>query len=293
MAVAAFLSSVLHAGVRLAGEELPAIQIVFIRTTVACAFVAPLFVLPRHWGAWRTRSPKLQILRGILGTGGIVLWFHALTVVPLAQAAALSFTVSIFVTAGAALFLGEHVGARRWSAVAAGILGALIILRPGFTEVSWGSLEVILSSALWGAGILITKRVAPYDSNLTIVLYQSAIVSLILAVPVATHWVNPSPDIAAIAIGLGILSAVIGFCMANGLRYADVSLTQPVGFTRMIWASLIGYLLFDESPDAYTWIGAAVILSSCLYISYRETRVAQQQKISAGRTPVGSKVHEM
>ena len=203
MAAAAFLSSLMHAGVRLSSEELTAFQIAFIRTSVSCAVLAPLLLLPRNRGAWRSRRPRLQVIRGIIGTGAVVTWFHALTVVPLAQAAALSFTLSIFVTAGAAVFLRERVGARRWSAVAAGILGAMIILRPGVVEVSWGAVEVIISSALWGATLLMTKRLSPYDGNLTIVLYMSAIVSVVLALPVLTQWVDPTPRVALIAVGLG------------------------------------------------------------------------------------------
>ncbi len=288
MAGAAFLSSLMHAGVRLSSEELTAFQIAFIRTSVTCAVLAPLLLLPRNREAWRSRRPRLQFIRGIIGTGAVVTWFHALTVVPLAQAAALSFTLSIFVTAGAAVFLRERVGARRWSAVAAGILGAMIILRPGVVEVSWAAVEVIVSSALWGATLLMTKRLSPYDGNLTIVLYMSAIVSLVLALPVLTQWVDPSPRVAVIAIGLGVLSALIGLLIANGIRYADVSVTQPVGFTRMIWAAVIGYALFDERPDIYTWLGAAVILSASLYISYRETQLARGRRIAAKRAHVRS-----
>ena len=281
LATAAFLSSGMQAGVRLASEELPAIQIAFIRTAITCAVLAPLLFLPRNRSAWRSRRPRLQVIRGILGAISLVLWFHALTVIPLAEAVALSFTLSIFVTAGAALFLRERVGPRRWSAVAAGILGALIILRPGLVEMSWGAIEVILSCALLSVTILTAKRIAPYDSNLTIVLYMATVSSLLLAIPVLATWVNPSPRIALIAVGLGVLSAVVGLLIANGIRYADVSLTQPVGFTRMIWAALIGYALFDETPDAYTWLGAAVILGSALYISYREAQLSRKQKSTA------------
>ena len=288
LATAAFLSSGMQAGVRLASEELPAIQIAFIRTFITCVVLAPLLLLPRNRSAWRSRKPRLQVIRGVLGAFSLVLWFHALTVIPLAEAVALSFTVSIFVTAGAALFLREPVGPRRWSAVGAGILGALIILRPGFVELSWGAIEVILSCALLSVTLLMTKRIAPYDSNLTIVLYMAAVSSILLAMPVLATWVNPSPRIALIAVGLGVLSAVIGLLIANGIRYADVSLTQPVGFTRMIWAALIGYALFDETPDVYTWLGAAVILGSTLYISYREAQLARRQKTASKGGHIGS-----
>ena len=283
MAAAAFLSSLMHAGVRLAGEELSAFQIAFIRTTVTCGVLLPLLLLPRHRSAWRSRRPGLEILRGVVGCGAVVLWFYALTVTPLAEAAALSFTMSIFVTAGAALFLGEPVGRRRWSAVLAGILGALIILRPGFTEFSWGSAAVILSSALWGTTLLMTKRLSPVDGNLTLVLYMAAVVSLILAVPVLTDWTHPSPRVAAIAIGLGLLSALIGLCIANGIRHADISVTQPIGFTRLIWAGLVGYLLFDERPGTHTLLGAAIILGASLYISYRESRLARERDLRPKR----------
>ena len=277
LAAAAFLASGILAGVRLAGEELSAVQIAFIRTVVSCLVLAPLLLLKRHRMAWRSRKPGLQVVRGILGAGSLVLWFHALIQIPLAQAVALSFTVSIFVTAGAALFLDEPVGPRRWSAVAAGIVGALIIVRPGFVELSWGAVEVILSCALLSATLLMAKRLSPYDSNLTIVLYMSAVTSILLALPVLATWVNPSPRVGLIAVGLGVLSAVIGLLIANGIRHADISLTQPVGLTRMIWAALIGYIVFGESPDSYTWIGAAVILGAALYISYRETQLARRE----------------
>ncbi len=283
IAAAALLSSLMQSGVRLAGAELGPVQIVFVRTAVTSVVLLPLLLLPANRTAWRSRRPGLELLRGCVATFAITLWFYAITTIPLAQAVTLSFTMSIFVTVGAAVILREPVGARRWSAVAAGVLGALIIVRPGMLPVSWGALAVLLSSALWAANLLMTKRLSGFDSNLTIVLWMSVVVTLALSVPALTNWVQPSPRVAAIAVGIGLLSALIGLLIANGVRHADVSATQPIGLTRLVWAALFGYLLFDEVPDLYTWLGAAVILGSSLYISYREARVGRTRRAEARR----------
>jgi len=158
----------------------------------------------------------------------------------------------------------------------------LIIMRPGIELLSRGAVEVVLSSAFWAASPLMTKRLSSVDSNLAIVLRMSAIVTALPFVLALAVWVQPSPRILAITMGLGVLSAVIRLCIANGLRHADVTAMQPISFTRLVWAALVGYLLFGETPDILTGVGASVILGASLYVSLRESRLARERGLGRG-----------
>ena len=285
MVFSAGIASLVHVGVRVVGSEIPILEVAFVRALIGTIVLLPLIMLGKFGGSWRTRALRLQIIRGVVSTVAIVLWFYALTTVPLAQVVALSFTSSIFVTIGAALFLREKVRLRRWSAVACGLAGAFVILRPGFVEISLGSIAVMLGSVFWGASVLTAKHLARYDSNVTIVFYTTLQVALLTALPAFVVWEEPSSINFLILAATGIAGSTAFIAFTSALRHADATVTVPADFTRLVWGTLFGYLIFNERPDIYTWVGAAMIISASLFIAYREARLesASRQVIDRQR----------
>jgi drug/metabolite transporter (DMT)-like permease len=246
-----------------------AFEIAFFRNLFGLFAILPLAIRAGS-GSFKSRQPGLQILRSALGLGAMTAWFYGLSVVPIAQATALSFTSVIFGSLGAALLLGERMRLRRWSAVVAGFLGALVILRPGFGDVDPAALIVVFSSLCWAGALLTVKRLSTTDSVVCIVTWNSVLLtvfSLPIAIPV---WVTPSTE-QLLWLGLiGVLATAGHLAMTSAFKASDATVVFPVDYTRLLWASVIGYLAFGEIPDAWTWVGGTIIFASTTYIAYRE-----------------------
>lgn len=283
MLMAGVSSSLLHIGVRTLSPHLPAIEIVALRSTCTLLVTMPLFIYLNGL-AWRSRRLDLHLVRGVVGVFSMWSWYHALGALPLADAGALSFTTGLFVTVGAALYFREAVGVRRWSAVALGFLGAMIILKPGIGIVSLPALWAVFSSALWAVSLLMSKQLAKYDSSLTISFYQpltTAPMALLLALP---GWVWPSFDVLLILLGMGIVAAVGNYCYVHAMRVADASLVMPADYVRLIWMAGWGFVFFAEVPLLSTWIGAALIVGSTCFITFREAHLAAQRRAQEAKS---------
>ena len=198
--------------------------------------------------------------------------FYAMAHIPIAEVTALGFTAPIFTTIGAALFLGERVRARRIGAVLVGFAGAMIILRPGIAAIDPGAIAQLIAAPLFAASFILAKKLTETDSSGVIVGVLTVIVTLMLLGPAMLVWRTPT-------LGeLGWLFATASFATAGHLtltqafRSAEITVTQPVAFLQLVWATLLGFYVFGEQPDKFTWIGAAVIVSSATYIAHREIR---------------------
>jgi drug/metabolite transporter (DMT)-like permease len=269
MLLATLALSGMHALVRFLSAEMHAFEITFFRNLCGLLVMAPLmFQAGRE--ELKSRQPQWHLLRGCFGILAMGLWFYGLSVVPIAEATALSFTAAIFGSVAAALFLGERMKLRRWTAVITGFVGALIILRPGFQSMQPGAWIVLASSLFWALALVTVKRLSSTDSTVCIVAWNSVLLTLFslpLALPV---WVTPTITQLGWLMLIGLLATLGHLAMTNAFRLADVSAVFPVDFSRLLWASLLGLLLFGEWPDAATWIGGAVIFASTTYITLRE-----------------------
>ena len=277
MLIAGLASSLLHIGVRHISPAVPAVEIVFIRSTITIFFTLPV-VLGSSVIAWRTRRPGLQVLRGLIGVFSMTMWYYALGEMPLADAGALSFTTGLFVTLGAALWFKENVGVRRWSAVAVGFLGALIVLRPGPGMFTWPAVAAVVSSALWAASLLMAKQLARYDSTLTISFYQPLLIAPFAAVAALPVWVWPDARVWTILVAMGAVAAVGNYCYIYALRLADASVVMPADYVRLVWMAGWGYLFFSEIPLLTTWFGALLIIGATFFITVRESRLAAERR---------------
>ena len=276
MAGAALTFSAMHALIRLAALEVHPFEVAFLRWFFGGLFLLPMIVRagPK---VWRTPHLKLHMGRAVVTMAGTVVWFYALTVLPLAQATALNFTIPLFTTVGAAFFLSEHVGPRRWSATAIGFLGVLVILRPGITDISSASLLPIAAAVMVAFNLNVVKYVGRTDSTLTIVALNAAFATPLTAIPMLFFWQTPSLDVLILTAIIGGSATFAHVLFTKAFSYGDASALIPIDYLRLPFVAAIGYFAFGEVPDAWTWIGGAVIAGATIYIAHRESRLTRQR----------------
>jgi drug/metabolite transporter (DMT)-like permease len=270
----------MHALVRYVSGELHPFEIAFFRSLFGLLTLLPL-VLRYGLGAWVSAQPRLQLLRGAISGTSLMCWFYGLSIVPLAEATALSFTNAIFASLGAVIFLRERMGIRRWSAVVVGLAGALVILRPGEAAISAGALIVLLSAVCWGGGTVIIKRLSRTDSAVTIALWMATMMIVVSIIPACFVWIWPTPRQLLWLALIGGLASVGTLAYTQALKQAEASLIIPTDFTRLVWASVIGFFAFGEIPDSWTWAGGFLIIGSTIYIALREVQLGRRRSRDA------------
>ncbi len=281
MTGAALCFSVMNALVRLTTQELDPMQVAFLRNFFALAFMLPWLARVGMKGL-RTERLKLHLLRGVFALLTMVCWFSAIALLPLGEAVALNFTLPLFATAGAALFLGEVVRARRWSATAIGFLGALIILRPGFVELAPAQALPIVAAVFMAISTLIVKSLSRTERPAAIVLYMTLFLTPLSLVPALFVWQWPSWEVLAYSVALGGIGALSHLLLTVAFSKADASAVIPFDYARLPFVAVIAFFLFGEVPDLWTWVGAGVIAASAIYIARREAQVAATLR-AAGR----------
>jgi drug/metabolite transporter (DMT)-like permease len=280
MLMAGFTSSLLHLGVRFVSPHLPTIEIVALRSIFTLLVTLP-FMWRAATGSWTTNNWPLQLMRGAVGVTSMTAWYYALGQMPLADAGALGFTTGIFVTIGAALYFREPVGLRRWGAVICGLLGAVIVLRPGEGVITWAAVAAVGSSLMWAISLLMAKELGRYDSSLTVTFYQPLMIAPVALLGTVPVWVTPSPIVWLVLFAMGAAAAIGNYGYVRAMRLADASITMPVDYARLLWMVGWGYMLYSEVPDRATWLGAALIIGSALFITVREQQLAAERR----RTP--------
>lgn len=244
----------------------------FLRYLFAVPMMLPL-LLRQGAASFRTTRPWSQLTRGLVHTVSLALFFFALPHLALADVTAIMFTTPIFVLIGAALVLRESVSAARWGAAAVGFGGVLIVMWPhlgGSGSAVW-SLVMLGASPLFAASFLMNKSLTRHDSPTVIVMWQNVTVTLFtfpLAIP---HLHALTPTQFGVFVACGFLGTVAHLCMTRGLSIADISAMQSVRFLDLIWASVLGLILFDTSPTVTALVGGAVILASTIWIARRES----------------------
>ncbi len=288
MTAAALGFSLMNVIIRVVAEEMDPLQIAFFRNFFAVIFMLPWLLRAGAEGL-KTDRLGLHIWRAALGLAAMTCWFYSLSLLPLAEAVALNFTVPLFATVGAALVLGEIVRARRWSATIVGFLGVLIIVRPGFAEVTWPMALPILAAAVMAAATLVVKSLSETDSPAAIVLYMNLILTPLSLIPALFVWVWPSWSALGLLALLGGLAAAAHLCLTRSYTKADASAVMPFDYTRLPFVAALGFLLFGEVPDLWTWAGGAVIAAAAIYIAHREARVARERRVeqAAGQSARG------
>lgn len=255
------------------GSEYPSLQVSWARAFGHVVFLLCAF-LPRHGlGLLRTRRPLAQLARsGLLFTSNLC-FFFAITFIPIAQAASISQTAPLIIALLAGPMLGERTTLPRVLALLVGFVGVLIVIRPGTAVFHWASLFVLASAACFGLYSIITRQVAAIDSPETSAVLSSAVGAFVMLAVLPFIWKTPH-GWATIAMfcGMGVLGALGHYCVANALKLAPASIVSPFQYFQLIGSVIVGYVGFDDLPDALTWLGAAIIVVSGLWIGWSQTR---------------------
>ncbi len=222
------------------------------------------------------KAPKLQLLRGTFHAGGMLLWFAALPSVTIAELTAIGFSGPIFICLGAVLVLNERMTGARWTAVLVGFTGVLLVVHPfdagGFSGVSPGMLMMLLSGPVFAGSFLVAKVLTRHERSDIMVLWQHLLVSLLLLPFAIANWMMPSPGEWTLLVTCGILGAGGHYCMTRSFRVADISAVQSVKFLELVWAAILGLVLFGTMPGGWTLAGGVVILASTLWLARNESR---------------------
>ena len=242
----------------------------FLRFFFGFILISP-FILYYQFQNFKTPNLKIHLTRGILNIPMMLLGFSALKFIPLEQIKAITFVSPIIVVILSVIFLKEKIYLIRIVALIIGLIGVLVILRPGIVSINVGAYMVLCSCSIWSVVVIITKFAARVDSPFTILSFQYTIVTL-LSFPIALYfWQSPSSETITYLIFAGIAGTIVHLCINTAYKLTDLSVLQPVNFSRLLIASLFGFLIFDEIPDIWTIIGGLIVFFSILIITYRET----------------------
>lgn len=262
----------------------PVFEIVFFRN--AFAFVPLGIYIARTSGPaiLRTTRPLAHMTRAAVGLSGMVAGFAAVGLLPLTEATALSFSAPLFMTALSALILREPVGRHRWAAVAVGFVGVLIMVRPDPAHMATLGAGLALVGALGSAGAMIAIReIGKTEPGPRIVFYFTLAGTLLGLASLPFGWVMPDPATLAVLVLAGLIGGVGQLLLTQAVRVAPIAVIAPFDYTQLIWASLIGFLVWDETPRPATLLGAAVVAASGLYIVYREARARPSRQAPQAR----------
>ncbi len=266
--------AVMHTLVKHMSSELHPFQIAFFRNIFGLAFLMPLLIQTK-FELFSSSRIGLHALRGVINIAAMLMFFTALSVSPLAKVTALSFTAPIFLAVLSVIVLGERFRIYRWLAIAAGFLGMLIILRPGIVTLDTGGLLAAGSAALWAVAMLLIKLLSRTDSSLTIVAWMGIFLCLFSLVPALWVWRPLTNDNLIWLSFIGLSGSIAQIALSQSLKETDPTAIMPFDFLKLIWTALLGMWFFSETPDFYTWIGAAVIFSSGMLIAYRERSISK------------------
>lgn len=255
--------------VRYVGSDVPAAQAAFLRYVMGL-----VLVIPALWGVFRARLSARLIglftLRGAAHGAGVILWFFAMARIPIAEVTALNYLSPIYIAIGAALFLGETLAARRMMAIAAGFVGAMVILRPGFAEINAGQAAMLITAPVFAVSYLLAKSLSMQARPSVVVAMLTVFVTIALA-PVAWWVWEPVSREEVAWLGLVAVLATVGhWTMTKALAAAPLAVTQPVTFLQLVWATLLGLVVFGEAADAFVILGGGIIIAAVSFISYRE-----------------------
>jgi len=267
------LTTILFVGVtatvRYLEGEVPAPQAAFLRYAIGTLLLTPSLITLIKIKPNKPLMSKF-LLRGLVHSFGVTLWFYAMSVMPVAEVTAIGFLTYIFVSIGACIFLKEKLHKHRITAVIISFVGALIILRPGFKVIESGQFGMLMATVVFTASYLIAKIVSKERSSSEIVAMLSVFTTIFL-IPSAIYSWEPISLEALLILAFTALIATIGhITMTQAIKAAPMVVTQPILFLQLVWASMVGLFLFDEQFDLYVIIGGTVIMICVCYVSYRE-----------------------
>src|SRR5271169_6294551 len=289
MVTGCLLFSIMGALVKLLGQQLDSFQIAFFRCFFGFVAILPFVLLKPGRHALRTTHFYGHFLRGALGVAAIVAGFYATTRLPLTDSTAISFTAPLFMILTAIFLLGEKVRWRRGLATVAGFIGVLVMVRPNRGTLDLGAMVGLFAAFLGALSTTLIKRLSATEEALTILVYFGLFSSILTAIPAYFVWRPLTGDELALLALVGALGAVGQFCQVRAFAAGELMAVAPIDYSRLLFAGIIGFLLFAELPDRYTLVGAAIIVGSTLYIAYREAHLSRMHRAVLAVRPIAAR----
>jgi drug/metabolite transporter (DMT)-like permease len=258
------------------GQFLPPVEVAWMRyATFLFLTLAP--VLRDGSAAIRSKAPALQVLRGLALVGSALCFIAALRTLPLAEATAINFVSPIFITALSIPILGEVVGVRRWAAVAVGLAGVLLVVRPGGGAFGAEIALPVLTAAAWALAVVVTRKMSGADRPATTLFWSAAVGFAVLSALLPFSFVPPTAGQVCLGLLLGLISSAGQWLIVLAYRHAAASVLAPFAYCQLLSSTLLGFLAFGAAPDAWTLAGAGVIVGSGLYTAHRERVRARER----------------
>jgi drug/metabolite transporter (DMT)-like permease len=257
------------------GDGVPAPQAAFMRYLLGLVFLLPM-IRPMLQAGLDPTALKLFSLRGVSHAIGVMLWFYAMTQIPIAEVVSIGYITPIFITIGAAIFLGERFALRRVIAVGVALAGALVVLRPGMREIGPGHLAMLANALFFSTSYLVAKVMAGRVPASVVVGWLSITVTIALAPFAIAVWVWPTPEQVAWFFLVAALATAGHYTMTLALGAAPIAVTQPVTFLQLVWATTLGALVFAEPVDLWVVIGGTLIVGSVCFIALREYQLKRR-----------------
>ena len=280
MCVYTALMAGMHVCVRLVSEGMHPFEVVFFRNVFALAVLIPWF--------WKLGLAPLKTKRfGLLFTRGAVNitcmlgFFYALSIGNLAEIAALSFTAPIYAVLISIFIFHEKVGLQRWAAILAGFAGVLVIIQPGFGEIGLAQMLVLFSAFGWAVCMVMIKALGKTESAVTITAYMSLVMAPLSLGPAMYYWIWPTWEQLGWLLVLGLLGGGGQLALSQSLRLGETHVVTPFDFLRLVFVALLAYLLFDQVPGGFVWLGGTMIFASVAFIAYRE-HVRREETVGQG-----------
>lgn len=275
MVVSTVCFAVMHTMIRHVSSDLHTFQIVFLRSFFGLLVFLPMFL--RHGlGPFKTQHLPHHFLRAGLNIVAMSCFFYALSITPIARVTALAFSAPLFTAVLSFFILGERFKLHRWSAIVLGFVGALIILRPGIIPLDLGSFLVLTSAFAWGITMIVIKVLSRTDSAVTITSYVSLLLAIFAFGPALWVWNAPSLETWGWLVAIGMCGTLAQITLTQAFKVGETTVVLPFDFLKLIWVAMLGYWLYSEVADLWTWVGAAVIIASAFYVAHRE-RVVQRK----------------
>ena len=282
MLVASSLFPVMNGLVQVLSARYNTEQIVWARAASHFVFILALFAPSYGVALVRTGALGWQVIRSGVHLMSMICFFTGVKYLPLAKASSISFLAPFFVALLAWPILGERMTVGRMGAVLVAMLGALVVIRPGTDVFHWASLFMLGSAFCYGLYQILTRRVARHDSAETSAVYSALVGTVVMSIVAPFVWVPVAGwTDAALLFSLGIIGGLGHYCIARAMTYAQASIIAPFGYWQLVGAVIVGYLISGYLPDAFTWLGAGIIVSAGVYIAWCETR--ERPALSMGR----------
>jgi len=274
---ASFFAVLMEALIKAAQYDSNVYTIGFLRFFFGFLIILP-YVVTKKFNTYKTKNLKFYIVRGAFNIPVMILGFGALVYVPLEQFKAMHFLSPIIVVLLSFIIFREQIYRFRIFALIIGFIGTLIIVRPGYVDFNIGTIMILVSLTFWSFIIILSKFVSKDDSPITMVTYQYTLMT-VFAFPLAIYfWQMPSLISLLLVFIAAASGTILHLCLGLAYKYADLSVTQPIWFTGLIFGSGFGYLVFNEIPDFWTWIGGIVVFTSVLVITYFEKNKEEKNK---------------